>query len=435
MMKKILQSFAAFVLISFAFLLSTNPAKAIEYDYLGGRPANPDPKIENSISWFIYNLDKGQQKEDSLFVINNFSSQTDVVVYAADSVNSSNGGFALKQFVEPKTEVGSWIKFYPDDVPAAFNELYTQKKYSILEFCATDVTGNYSVTDIDAFKTWCKGIETVDVTIPAKKQKEIRFVFSVPKEVDVGEFRGGILIQKKEVSNVVDSTLQGVSLTTRVGIRLYETVPGLIVKKLEMSEFAVNKTYDEMDFSRLFMKGEKPEFHNISTHVANLGNVSVDFNETITISDELGGKEPVIITDRKFQALRQGTFVSNYDWEGPRFGRFGFVSSITYQDADNQTQTLSTEKITVWILPWREFIAVISILLIIFIVIKVRQFIYKKKYGGIGWAVYTIKPGDSLKSIERRFEVNWATFVKTNKIDPPYTLRAGQKVKVPRPKN
>ena len=433
-MKKI-ASFFMFFSISFLFIFNIIPAKAIDYDYLGGRPVNPDPKVPNSVSWFIYNLDKGQQKEDAMYVINNFSAESEIIIYAADSVNSSNGGFALKQFVENKTEVGSWVRFYPEDVPATFTKLFTQSGSSIISFCANDVIGKYSETDITAFNNWCAGVETVDIKLPAKRQRELKFVFSVPKNVDVGEHRGGILIQKKEVENVNSGALQGVSLTTRVGIRIYETVPGDIVKTLALTGFKVDTAYNELDFGNLFSKEPKPENHTVSTSIENQGNVSVDFTETITITDELGGRAPEVITDRSFQALRADTFVSNYDWAGPHFGRFSFTSSIQYQDINDKTQTLTTDKITIWIIPWREIIIVVTLLLLVLIGNKVYKFIWKRKYGGAGWVSHTVTSADTLSSISRRYNVDWQTFVKTNNIKPPYTLKAGSTVKVPGSKN
>jgi hypothetical protein len=418
------------IIISFFLLFLVNSVKAIEYEYLGGRPANPDPNVPNSVSWFIYNLDKGESKQDSLVVINNLPDETTVIVYAADSVRSSNGGFALKQFVEPREAVGSWIKFYPDTVPATFKTLFAQAK-NIMTFCETELGSQYSAEQVKEFEDWCQGKETIEVVIPAKKQREISFTFTVPEVVDVGEHTGGILIQKKETKVTNVGELQGVTLTTRVGIRIYETVPGNIIRELGIKSINVEKGYNEFDFTRLFSKGEKPETHNVITEIENTGNVSIDFTETITITDEFGRQDPIIITDRNFQSLRNDAFTSVYNWENPRFGRFSFESQIAYDGLDGNQVINKSDKVTLWILPIREMIVVLAVALIIFAIFRIKKIREQKLYGGKDWVPYILQPYDSLKVIERKFQVDWEVFVKTNKIKPPYELRPGQKVLVP----
>ncbi len=425
---KLFKPFGILLTLLFFFFLAT-PSLAIEYFFLGGRPANPDSKIPNSSAWFIYSLNPGEQKEDALEAINNYEQPTELLIYAADGIKSSSGGFALKQYVEPRTDVGSWVRFYPYDVPKPFEKLFKANGNSILRFCEQELDNSWDSDEKKAFQEWCEGEETVQIKISAKSKRNVDFVFSVPDNASVGEHTGGILIQKVEKDESPDK--QGISLTTRVGIRIYQTVPGDIQKKLAISNFSLKKLYEELDFSKLFKKDTKPEEFLITTELRNEGNVSIDFMETIIINDDLFNKSEERVSDRKFQILRDDNFTSNYSWYSPRFGKFSISNNISYTDENNQPKLLSSNKITVWIIPWREMIVAGGILLLILIPSILLRAAQKKKYGGIGWKEYTIQVGDTLDSITSKFDVNWKLFVKTNKIEPPYTLTPGKKVLVP----
>lgn len=358
------------------FFLSPKTLNAIEYMHIGGKPANPDPNIENSESWFIYQLNPGEKKQDALIVLNNFDTALDLLVYAADGVKSSSGGFAIRQMVDEKKEVASWIRFYPDPVPEVFQQLFLENDENIIRFCNIQLeeSDDWSNADLINFRNWCEGEEIVELTVDAMGRQKVDFVFSVPLDLEVGEYTGGILIQKNEPERT--ATQGGVSLTTRVGIRIYQTVPGDIVRNLSILSFELKKLYDEFDFRNLFSKSPKPEEILISTAVQNLGNVSINFEENLIIKDELFNKRNETITDRSFQALRNDVFVSSYNWSRPRFGKYSFMNEISYLDNNDSEQTLNSQSIVMWFIPWREIIIaliIVCILILIYHTYKKRQ--------------------------------------------------------------
>jgi len=310
-------------------------------------------------------------------VLNNFDSELDLLVYAADGIKSSSGGFALKQLVDEKTEVGSWVKFYPDPVPEVFQELFIESNEDIVNFCTLQLeeSDDWVSTDLKDFKEWCQGQDSVELTVDSLGRQTLDFVFSVPLGIEVGEYTGGILIQKIEPERT--AVEGGVTLTTRVGVRIYQTVPGQIIRDLAILKFDYKKLFKEFDFRNWFNRERPNEEILISTAVQNLGNVSINFTENIIITDELFGKKSENITDRNFQALRNDTFISSYPWPRPRFGKFTIVNNITYLDQNELEQTISSEAITMWLIPWREiFIAIIILtvlLLINFIVRKIKK--------------------------------------------------------------
>ena len=54
----------------------------------------------------------------------------------------------------------------------------------------------------------------------------------------MGEHSGGIILQKAQAGEATGQT--GATIVTRVGIRVYETVPGEIIKDLDLVDFTVN---------------------------------------------------------------------------------------------------------------------------------------------------------------------------------------------------
>jgi len=427
-MKKLTKIFLSVVLLStFSSFIF-----AIEYQSLGGRPAYPDPAIPRSSSWFIYDLDKGEQKEDAILVINNYDTALDVIVYAADGIRSSSGGFAIKQFVEEKEAVGAWVKFYPQKPPSPFTELFEEKNESIIQLCKTDISDNYDEDEIDSFNQWCEGEESVELTINSLGKVEIPFIFSVPQDIDVGEHTGGIVIQKAQTEDTENAAGQGMTLTTRVGVRIYETVPGEIIKELKIKSFTVKKNWKNIDFKTFFnRKNKETEKFTIETEIENSGNVSVDFSETLEINDDLFNKNGEKLTERNFQILRGDTFNSLYDWENPAFGKFTISSNVMYTDTRDLVKSLNTEEITVWIIPWEESLIALTIMLLIGIPLIIFKRIRKKKYSGDDWRSYIVKEGDTLAKLSKRYNIKWKRFVKINKIKAPYTLEPGQKVLVP----
>src|SRR3989338_7578706 len=77
---------------------------------IGGYPANPDPAIQYSESWFIYSLDLGESKDDALLLFNTSDETKTVKIYPVDSIPSNQGNFDLEAEDAPRDGIGAWIK-------------------------------------------------------------------------------------------------------------------------------------------------------------------------------------------------------------------------------------------------------------------------------------------------------------------------------------
>ncbi|MFA6183479.1 MAG: LytR C-terminal domain-containing protein [Parcubacteria group bacterium] len=429
--KILLSSF--FLLLFFGFLIQ--PAHAIEYGQMGGKPTNFDPNIPDSKSWFIYNLDLGTEKEDSLTVANLFNEPWIAVIYAADSIKSSSGGFALKQLTESKEEMGSWVKFYPDPKPEFASKIFEEKK-TINEVCKVtdeDLEKKYEFDSekITKIRDWCKGKEIVELEMKAGEKKDLLFVISVPANAEVGEHTGGILIQKKAKDETAQSDGSKVMLTTRVGVRIYETVPGNIIKRLAFSDFKIVKNFDEFYLPWNKQKKEKFKEYILSSSINNSGNVSTNFSENIIIKNLITQKTERI-DNREFQVLRSDDFISTLAWKAPRLAYLSFQKEYTYKDSADNEQKISTEAISKWFIPWREMLIILVIVLIIWISYFFWKRYQDKHYGGAGWEDYEVAEGETVQSLINKFSIDWKTFIKTNKLKAPYILEVGKIVKVPK---
>ena len=181
MNKNIKNSFLLIILMAAFSLIAPLVARAVNTNTVGILPANPDPNVQFSNAWFIYNLDLGQEKADGIRVINNKNETVVVRLYPVDAAATSDGSFALMPEDADRTGVGNWVKL-------AVNE----------------------------------------IEIPPQTEKTVPFTFSVPQNADVGDHMGGIVMQEIETGNNLTGT--GVKIITRVGVRIYETVPGEVKK-------------------------------------------------------------------------------------------------------------------------------------------------------------------------------------------------------------
>jgi len=413
------------------FLFAVNISSAAEYGQVGGQPANPDPNVPNSSAWFIYDLEPGENLQDAVIVSNNAEDKLGVLVYAADTTPSSSGGFALKQVSEEKVGVGAWVRFYPEEIPGAFKTLFEGEDDDILKLCdtseeeLTEKNEDLSEDDFSELKKWCEGVESIDKTFDSKEEQTIPFLFRVPEGTDVGEHTGGILIQKKFAE---DREGGGAQITTRVGVRIYETVPGDIVKELSLEKFTVEQKFDDLEM--LTATGEDAEkVYIVTTEVKNNGNVSVEHKNNIIIRNEKTGQEETI--ERSFHALKDDTFIANYQWTPPHNGTFSFRPEIIYADSDDNEQVIKADAISVNVMPLQEIAIGTALVLIIGLTILIVWLVRKKKYGGKNWVEHEVQIGENITMLAQSYGVDWKVLAKTNHVKAPYFLTPGDVIMVP----
>lgn len=396
-----------------AMLLWAVSGRAAEYGGIGGRPTQADANVPNSDSWFLYALPPGQIKEDAVEIQNNGAEAQDLIVYAADSTPSSDGGFALKQQVEPMYGIGSWITFYPDALP----EKVVLGSGGILELCRLQPQPS-PAPDLpklsDELQRWCEGKQTVEVRLDSLSKTTVPFVIRIPDQVDVGEHSGAVMIQKKETERQ-EGQGSAINLTTRVGVRVYETVPGDIIRTLTLSRFTVTRS-------------EMQPKYTLVLGLQNKGNVSLDNTSTIHVADTFFKRRDQTIT-RTTQALPGQELVINTDWPRPIIGRYRFTANVTYKDGD-QTRHLEAAPIVIWVVPWREVIIILAVVLLGLLAWFGWQLRDRQRYKGYRWVTVKVKSGDTVASLAENAGVSWKKIVRMNKLKAPYHLTPGRSLQL-----
>lgn len=178
------------------FLFSGKSIFAADMGGLGIFPAYYDTQNPQSESWFIYNLVSGEEKYDTLMIRNSSTKTLSAKIYSADGTTTADGSFTLEGVHEKRDNLGAWVS-----IP----------------------------------------VETV--TVAPGQERKIDFTIRIPKDASVGDHTGGIILE-----NIDTQKDKGVNVITRVGVRIYETVPGLLIRKLKITDFSWKLINDKVVF-------------------------------------------------------------------------------------------------------------------------------------------------------------------------------------------
>ncbi len=278
---------------------------------IGAYPTKYDVTNPKTKSWFIYELKPGDTKEDSITIVNNSDSTVNIKVYAVDATTTSDGAFALLNEDQRQVDIGSWVNIAKDTV-----------------------------------------------TIAPRSHQDVPFTISIPKFATVGDHAGGIIIQEAKPPNAV-STGIGLNIVSRVGTRIYETVPGEKVVKLDVSNF----TYKIVDN------------HLVFTFVMeNSGNVILTPNGKLDISDGSGKIIDTISLGNLGSVFpkKPTTLTAKSNMQAPWFGKYSATVTINYSNTGAIAKTLS---FFIYIKGWTEALPIPIILFVVLLLFGVRKII------------------------------------------------------------
>ena len=256
-------------IISFCALIPASGLYAVENGGLGGRPAHPDPSDARTQSWFVLKADPGSTIQDEVAIANNSAKPKDVRIYPADSIAASGGGFALKQEGESMKGVGAWTT-----------------------------------------------IATSSLHLAAGEKKSVRFTIIVPSSTTPGEHTGGIMIQENTAPM---KTSDGMSLSVRMGVRIYLTVSGEV--KTSLSLGALDTALNE---NAVNIRLPLVSTGNTSVNIVE-GSVVLRAEQTQTIVQEL----PL----SGFQVLQDSPFIFTSKFDRPTTpGAYSIDAHVAYLD-------------------------------------------------------------------------------------------------------
>ncbi len=237
-----------------------------------------DEKNSLTKSWFIYTLEPGEIKEAKVNVVNLSDQPVEVKIYPVDAVTTKDGAFAPKSEDAERVDVGAWTT-----------------------------------------------ISVSELSLEPNETKAIDFTLKVPENAEVGDHMGAIIVQGKEVPEAEKGTAMRVA--TRVGARIYLTVPGEMIKELELKEFSYKIEENQVVFYLT---------------LTNKGNVRILPKGEIEIKDK-GGKavDKIKITER--EVFPEDTIELPTKWEKTMAGKFTALAEVSYDAEKTLTKELSFE--------------------------------------------------------------------------------------------
>lgn len=194
--------------------------------------------------------------------------------------------------------------------------------------------------ELKAVGTWIK-LDSTDFLVGSQKAVTTNFTVSVPQGTAPGEYAGTIVME--EAPKEAEQGKSGFQLRSRVGTRVYVTVPGEGVNygaKFNDFEFVApgSKTYDEM------VKGyyrQDPTVVRMNWSYQNIGKVFVKLKGNLTITGPNGQVKSDFDQDLNTfdEAVLQPGFPTNAKWVAGNYkARFEF--SVTPVHKPNQDAKL-----------------------------------------------------------------------------------------------
>ncbi|HBB36497.1 MAG: hypothetical protein UX02_C0007G0029 [Candidatus Moranbacteria bacterium GW2011_GWC1_45_18] len=379
-MKNIFSKIVFFLLISFSVFGMAPETRAASAGKLGILPAFPDPERELTKSWFLYGVGRGEGKKDAVKIINSGDATKIVKVYAVDAVNTREGSFALLDESSPRNGIGKWVKL---------------------------------------------ASETLEV--PAKSAKLDPFEINVPENAEAGDHLGGIVVEEVDPKNNLSGT--GVNIVSRVGVRIYETVPGEIKKDFTIDNFSRRQGPKE---GRNWLRdilgfGKRSVFE---ADITNTGNVRLSPEAKIEVKNIFGRKIADLKDEKHGVVFPKSSETEIMFWEKmPLAGRCQAILTISALAPDGSRLDPKTKEISFWIFPWQFILVILAFALVSAALFFLRKYLQKILWRNL--PIRTVSGSESLREIGKEFAVSWQKIAAINNLKKPYSLKKGDKLRIP----
>lgn len=310
-----------YLLLVLIFLSSSffNACYAANEGYLGAFPTNYNPENPKTKSWFIYELKPGKSMEDSITIVNNSEKPINVKVYPVDATTTSDGAFALLNETQEQSGIGSWVK-----------------------------------------------MSKTLLTLEPKSATPVPFTIRVPRQTIVGDHAGGIIVQEVENMKEAASGI-GLNIVSRVGTRIYQTVPGDKVFKMEIRDLTYKVVEEKLEYSFI---------------LENLGNVILTPTGRVELKDASGKIVETIYLNNLGSVFpgkpTQNTAKSTQT--RPMFGEFSATVIVNYTPTKDISKSIS---FFLFIQNWEYIIpaGLILFLIILFLVIRKKLARHGRRIG------------------------------------------------------
>ena len=345
---------------------------------------NPDPYTGNQ-SWFVYTKNPGDTIDD-IATIKNYGEETVFVrIYAVDAATSDTGSFILKFQHEDQDGIGDWST-----------------------------------------------ISKNDISIKPGERIDVPFKIKIPETISPGQYIGGIIIEygpNVTQGNSKDCATNGncgssiVSVKTRIGSRIYLTIPGQTEEKVSLTDFSYYTTLTGQARFKLKIVNQGNVVYQPQAEITvrdSKGNVFDTFSKPLGTSMPDSVIEPIITWDKNrpltanFSATASVTFPRRFQVAGEILHGAPMVKTISFV-----------------IIPW-DHIFYLSIIALIAVCLCAMHTMRLKHEISDG-TEYRILEGDDIISIAEKNKTSWRKLAELNDIKPPYILKKGASIVIPKP--
>lgn len=352
-------------------MITPNLSWALQAGGIGVMPVSSETYPDRK-GWFVYEeVEPSTVIEDVARIINLDNKPNTITIEAVDAFMTQDGGFALRDSVSDNTDIGSWIT-----------------------------------------------LSQTEITLDAQQEQLVPFTITIPDNVEVGDHIGGIAVYRSE--GTPEQTLKrggaAVSISTRVGARVYLTIKGDIVRDLALKKRALYGRQEHLAFR---------------FKLENLGNVRAD----MTLSAKIYGIFGLFDTQDNIslgQIFPKQTSTIETLWPGKNRPLFGpYFARITLTDTfrglNPESSTLPpSEPIHTWavafFVPWTQVAVLVFLLFLIWLIRQVWLWRGLVRLSRVPVVAYKIKKGDHIIDIAASYHVSWKLVAKLNHIASPYSL-------------
>lgn len=371
------------LLLLLLIFFNTVPLSLAAHELVTLTVKNPDPYTGNQ-SWFVYTKNPGDTIND-IATIKNYGDETVFVrIYPVDAATSTSGSFILKFQHEDQDGIGDWST-----------------------------------------------ISKNEISIKAGERIDVPFKIKIPETISPGQYIGGIVIEygpNVTQGNTKDCAANGncgnsiVSVKTRIGSRIYLTIPGQAEEKVSLTDFSYYTTLTGQ--ARFKLK------------IVNQGNVVYQPQAEITIRDGKGN-----VYDMFSKPL--GTSMPNsviepvitWDKNRPLTANFSATASVTFPRRFQSVGEIlhgapMVKTISFVIIPW-DHIFYLSIIALIAVCLCAMHTMRLKHEVSDG-AEYQVLDDDDIVSIAEKNRTSWRKLAELNGIKAPYILKKGMTIVIPK---
>jgi hypothetical protein len=340
-------------------------------------PADPNLRL------FNLTINPGEKKNSTVLIENVSDEPITLFLYGADGTQSNQGTFALTTRATEQQHIGQWVKFAGETV-----------------------------------------------TVEPHRGKEVAFTVTVPVTATPGVYSGGIAAESGGKPDLTAGGGNAISISARIVVKLFVTVPGMKVNRYEWSDFSFKPS-----------SNGAPGTFNLT--YKNTGNTVIMASQTITVKGFPGREETFELTPAML--LQGGSVDIPVKWKDePFFGFYTATANAKFSEYDITSNTRINGKeesrsISVFIplkMDTNEGKLVVGAasaliaLILIFLLLTWLRISFRKQC-----VPYVVAEGDSIVGIAESRKVGWRKLAKVNKLKAPYTIKPGQKILAPPQKN